>query len=150
MNNTPWWPCNKLGGIDKDVALNLYWNAFLEYFFPHWYDKHHVADDKIDDYNKGKRNTKVIPYNQYKYISNVSIDNEYSILDIPRRQMQKKTQQNENVNKINRKKAVNNVKAPENVRSILKKIEDKNNILRNTKRIHTKKNKNKNNYKIPE
>jgi hypothetical protein len=147
VNNTPWWPCNKLGGIDKDIALNLYWNAFLEHFFPHWYDRHHVADDKIDDYNKSKRNTKVIPYNQYKYISNVNIDSEYSILDIPRKQMQKKNQQNENVNvnKINRKKVINNIKVSENVRSLLKKIEEKNNNLRN----NTKKN-NKNNYKIPE
>ena len=34
------------------AALNLYWNAFLEYFFPQWYDEHHVTDEDIDDYNK--------------------------------------------------------------------------------------------------
>jgi hypothetical protein len=66
--------------------------------------------------------------------------------------MQKKNQQNENVNvnKINRKKVINNIKVSENVRSLLKKIEEKNNNLRNNnKKNHTKKN-NKNNYKIPE
>lgn len=151
VNNTPWWPCNKLGGIDKDIALNLYWNAFLEYFFPQWYEEHHVTDEAIDDYNKNKRTTKVIPYNQYKYVSPIFVDNEYSILDIPRKQMQKKIQQNENVNKkVNRKRVFNRVKASENVRSLLKKIEEKNNNLRNNnKKNHTKK-INKNNYKIPE
>jgi hypothetical protein len=146
VNNTPWWPCNKLGGIDKDVALNLYWNAFLEYFFPHWYEKHHVADEDIDDYNKRKRKTNVIPYNQYKYISGVNINNEYSILDIPRKQMQKKVKHNENVSK---KIIVNRIKVTENVRSLLKKIEDKNNNLKkNSKNNNNLKKNSKNNYKI--
>ena len=34
VNNTAWWPPNKLGDIDRNIALNMMWNAWLEAFLP--------------------------------------------------------------------------------------------------------------------
>ncbi len=80
VNNTSWWPPNKLGDIDRNIVLNLMWNAFLESFIPNKYNEYHVNDNMIDDFiytkapEKNKR-TKIV----YKYKDNRFIRNQYKI-----------------------------------------------------------------------
>lgn len=80
VNNTSWWPPNKLGDIDRNIVLNLMWNAFLESFIPNKFDEYRVPDNMIDDFiytktpEKNKR-TKVV----YKYKENRFIRSQYRI-----------------------------------------------------------------------
>jgi len=74
VNNTAWWPPNKLGDISRNIALNMMWNAFLEAFLPSKFQEYHVPDQYIDDYknnknpNKNIRSRKDISYNEYKFV----------------------------------------------------------------------------------
>jgi hypothetical protein len=80
VNNTSWWPPNKLGDIDRNIVLNLMWNAFLESFIPNKFNEYRVPDNMIDDFiytkflEKNKR-TKVV----YKYKENRFIRSQYKI-----------------------------------------------------------------------
>ena len=80
VNNTSWWPPNKLGDVDRNIVLNLMWNAFLESFIPNKFDEYRVPDNMIDDFiytktpEKNKR-TKVV----YKYKENRFIRSQYRI-----------------------------------------------------------------------
>ena len=80
VNNTSWWPPNKLGDVDRNIVLNLIWNAFLESFLPIHYKKYSVPDDMIDDfvYTKipEKNNRKKIVY---KYKESRFIRSQYKI-----------------------------------------------------------------------
>ena len=80
VNNTSWWPPNKLGDIDRNIVLNLMWNAFLESFIPSKFNEYRVPDNMIDDFiytktpEKNQR-TKVV----YKYKENRFIRSQYKI-----------------------------------------------------------------------
>ena len=80
VNNTSWWPPNKLGDIDRNIVLNLMWNAFLESFLPNQFNEYRVPDNMIDDFiytktpEKNQR-TKVV----YKYKDNRFIRSQYRI-----------------------------------------------------------------------
>lgn len=80
VNNTSWWPPNKLGDVDRNIVLNLIWNAFLESFLPNKFNEYRVPDNMIDDFvyiktpEKNQR-TKVI----YKYKENRFIRSQYKI-----------------------------------------------------------------------
>jgi len=80
VNNTSWWPPNKLGDIDRNIVLNLIWNAFLESFLPNKFNEYRVPDNMIDDFiytktpEKNQR-TKVV----YKYKENRFIRSQYKI-----------------------------------------------------------------------
>jgi hypothetical protein len=80
VNNTSWWPPNKLGDVDRNIVLNLIWNAFLESFLPNQFNEYRVPDNMIDDFiytktpEKNKR-AKVI----YKYKENRFIRSQYKI-----------------------------------------------------------------------
>ena len=72
VNNTPWWPPNNLGDIDRNIALNLMWNAFLEGFLPQKFANYHIPDANIDDFvpeNKPRGPKKVFCYNEIKFVS---------------------------------------------------------------------------------
>lgn len=80
VNNTSWWPPNKLGDVDRNIVLNLMWNAFLESFLPTMFNEYKVPDNMIDDFiytktpEKNQR-TKVV----YKYKENRFIRSQYKI-----------------------------------------------------------------------
>ena len=80
VNNTSWWPPNKLGDVDRNIVLNLIWNAFLESFLPNKFNEYRVPDNMIDDFiytktpEKNKR-VKVV----YKYKENRFIRSQYKI-----------------------------------------------------------------------
>jgi hypothetical protein len=80
VNNTSWWPPNKLGDVDRNIVLNLIWNAFLESFLPNKFNEYRVPDNMIDDFiytktpEKNQR-TKVV----YKYKENRFIRSQYKI-----------------------------------------------------------------------
>ena len=106
VNNTPWWPCNKLTGTDRNIALNMFWNAFLEYFFPEKYTQYHIPDDKIDDYKK-KKEPKIIPYNEYKYVGYIDEDFDYNLIPEKKKKTEKtekQKKQKKRKNQKNRKK----------------------------------------------
>ena len=79
VNNTSWWPPNKLGDIDRNIVLNLMWNSFLEAFLPHHYKNYHIPDNLIDDfmYSNSEKNdrSKVL----YKYKDNRFTRNKYKM-----------------------------------------------------------------------
>jgi len=74
VNNTAWWPPNKLGDIDRNIALNMMWNGFLEAFLPNKFDQYHIPDEYIDDFynsknpNRNYREKKNISYNGFKFV----------------------------------------------------------------------------------
>lgn len=78
VNNTSWWPPNKLGDVDRNIVLNLMWNAFLESFLPNKFEEYRVPDNMIDDFiytktpEKNQRKKTV-----YKYKENRLIRNQY-------------------------------------------------------------------------
>ena len=80
VNNTSWWPPNKLGDVERNIVLNLMWNAFLESFLPNHYKKYSVPDNMIDDFvytKKTEKNDrkKIV----YKYRENRFLRNQYKI-----------------------------------------------------------------------
>jgi hypothetical protein len=80
VNNTSWWPPNKLGDVDRNIVLNLMWNAFLESFLPNQFSEYHVPDNAIDDFiytkTPDKNNRKKVVY---KYKENRFIRSQYRI-----------------------------------------------------------------------
>ena len=80
VNNTSWWPPNKLGDVDRNIVLNLMWNAFLESFLPNHFSEYHVPDNVIDDFiytkTPEKNNRKKVVY---KYKENRFIRSQYKI-----------------------------------------------------------------------
>ena len=80
VNNTSWWPPNKLGDVDRNIVLNLMWNAFLESFIPNKFDEYRVPDNMIDDFiytkTPEKNNRKKV---EYKYKENRFIRSQYRI-----------------------------------------------------------------------
>ena len=79
VNNTSWWPANKLGDIDRNIVLNLLWNSFLEAFLPKYYKKYHIPDDLIDDFvNSNNENDNRLRVS-YKYNENRFIRKQYKM-----------------------------------------------------------------------
>lgn len=81
VNNTAWWPPNKLGDADRNIALNLMWNAFLEAFMPDKFERYHVPDNYLDDFvdwreNAKPREKKKMSYRGLKYVGNL-VDRTY-------------------------------------------------------------------------
>jgi hypothetical protein len=76
VNNTSWWPPNKLGDIDRNIVLNLMWNAFLESFLPKHFNEYHIPDNMIDDFiytktpDKNQRKKIVYKYKETRFIRN--------------------------------------------------------------------------------
>lgn len=74
VNNTAWWPPNKLENIERNIALNMMWNAWLEAFMPDKFSDYHIPDDYLDDYfdsrypHKNKREKRMINYDNYKFV----------------------------------------------------------------------------------
>ena len=74
VNNTSWWPPNKLGDVDRNIVLNLMWNAFLESFLPNQFSEYHVPDNAIDDFiytktpEKNNRKKAVYKYKENRFI----------------------------------------------------------------------------------
>ena len=74
VNNTSWWPPNKLGDVDRNIVLNLMWNAFLESFLPNHFSEYHVPDNAIDDFiytktpEKNNRKKAVYKYKENRFI----------------------------------------------------------------------------------
>jgi len=77
INNTAWWPPNKLFEVKRNIALNLMWNSWLEYFLPKKFNEYHIPDQYIDDYYSktnekvNQRERKNICYNKYKFVGNM-------------------------------------------------------------------------------
>jgi hypothetical protein len=74
VNNTSWWPPNKLGDVDRNIVLNLMWNAFLESFLPNHFSEYHIPDNAIDDFiytktpEKNNRKKAVYKYKENRFI----------------------------------------------------------------------------------
>ena len=80
VNNTSWWPPNKLGDVDRNIVLNLIWNAFLESFLPNKFNEYRVPDNMIDDFIYTKTPEKNQRVNVvYKYKENRFIRSQYKI-----------------------------------------------------------------------
>jgi hypothetical protein len=58
VNDTPWWPPNKLFNRERNMALNLFWNSFLKVFLPQIYESYMVPADQVDDYVPNGRTEK--------------------------------------------------------------------------------------------
>ena len=73
INNTPWWPPNKLSDIDRNISLNMMWNAWLEAFLPDKYPDYHIPDEYLDDFvnhkkpEKNNRERRQINSEEYKF-----------------------------------------------------------------------------------
>jgi len=74
VNNTPWWPPNKLGDIDRNISLNMMWNALIQGFFPEKMGTYYIPDEHLDDYvnhkkpEKNNRKRKIINQERYRFI----------------------------------------------------------------------------------
>lgn len=74
VNNTSWWPPNKLGDVDRNIVLNLMWNAFLESFLPNKFSEYHIPDNMIDDFiytktpEKNQRKKTIYKYKENRFI----------------------------------------------------------------------------------
>jgi len=74
VNNTPWWPPNKLGDVERNIALNMMWNTWIQGFFPEKMGTYYIPDDKLDDFvnhrkpEKNNRNRKIINQEQFRFI----------------------------------------------------------------------------------
>lgn len=74
VNNTPWWPPNKLGDVERNISLNMMWNAFLEAFIPEKFNDYHIPDMYLDDFvsyknpERNNREKKQISYNGFKFV----------------------------------------------------------------------------------
>jgi hypothetical protein len=75
VNNTPWWPPNKLGDIDRNIALNMMWNSLILGFFPDKVGTYYIPDEHLDDFinnknpEKNNRNRKIINQEQFRFIA---------------------------------------------------------------------------------
>jgi len=74
INNTPWWPPNKLKDIDRNIALNMMWNSWLRAFLPQKYHTYRIPDEYLDDFvnhknpERNKRVKRKINSEEYQYI----------------------------------------------------------------------------------
>ena len=74
VNNTPWWPPNKLSDVDRNISLNMMWNAWIQGFFPEKIGTYYIPDDHLDDFvnhkkpEKNNRNRKIINQEQFRFI----------------------------------------------------------------------------------
>jgi hypothetical protein len=74
VNNTPWWPPNKLGDVERNIALNMMWNAWIQGFFPEKMGTYYIPNDHLDDFvnhkkpEKNNRNRKIINQEQFRFI----------------------------------------------------------------------------------
>jgi hypothetical protein len=74
VNNTPWWPPNKLGDIDRNIALNMMWNSLIQGFFPEKMGTYYIPDEHLDDFvnhkkpEKNNRSRKIINQSQFRFI----------------------------------------------------------------------------------
>ena len=75
VNNTPWWPPNKLGDVSRNIALNMMWNAWIQAFFPETMNTYYIPDEYLDDFinhkkpEKNNRNRKIIDQNKYRFVA---------------------------------------------------------------------------------
>ena len=75
VNNTPWWPPNKLGDIDRNIALNMMWNALIQGFFPEKMGTYYIPDEHLDDFvnhkkpEKNNRNRKIINQSEFRFVA---------------------------------------------------------------------------------
>jgi hypothetical protein len=75
VNNTPWWPPNKLGDIDRNIALNMMWNAWIHAYFPDKIKTYYIPDEYLDDFvnnkkpEKNNRNRKIINQEKFRFIA---------------------------------------------------------------------------------
>ena len=70
VNNSPWWPPNRLGDRDRQIALNMLWNAFIEEYFGDYYKILRVKNEDIDDCDRHDNpisNKKYYDYEEYKF-----------------------------------------------------------------------------------
>ena len=87
VNNTSWWPPNKLGDIERNIVLNLMWNAFLESFLPNHYKNYSIPDNRIDDfvYTKEGEFMKVLDTHRFenKKLLQIEFDDGYKVSCTP-------------------------------------------------------------------
>jgi len=75
VNNTPWWPPNKLGDVSRNIALNMMWNAWIQAFFPEKMSNYYIPDDHLDDFvnhknpEKNDRHKKIINQSNYRFVA---------------------------------------------------------------------------------
>ena len=75
VNNTPWWPPNKLSDVDRNIALNMMWNALIQGFFPEKMNNYYIPDEHLDDFvnlkkpEKNNRNRKIINQSEFRFIA---------------------------------------------------------------------------------
>ena len=106
INNTPWWPPNKLGDIDRNISLNMMWNAWLRAFLPDKYNDYHIPDQYLDDFvnlkkpSKNKRERKEINSKEYEFVGR-DYDFPYKDLwaSLHKRNFKKKSQPKKDENK---------------------------------------------------
>jgi hypothetical protein len=74
VNNTPWWPPNKLSDVDRNIGLNMMWNAWIQAFFPQKIGTYYIPNEHLDDFvnhkkpEKNNRNRKIINQEQFRFI----------------------------------------------------------------------------------
>ena len=74
VNNTPWWPPNKLSDIDRNISLNMMYNTWLQAFLPHKYGDYHIPDEYLDDFintknpEKNNRQRRKINSKEYEFV----------------------------------------------------------------------------------
>lgn len=124
VNNTAWWPPNKLGDIDRNISLNMMWNAWLEAFLPDKFEQYHIPDEFLDDFynskntNKNYREKKKISYNGFKYVGKpyelpylelwTELNKKFLTRPPPKPQENKNKNGNKNNNKSNDNKSSDN------------------------------------------
>ena len=104
VNNTAWWPPNSLGDTDRNIALNLMWNAFLETFLPAKYNDYHVPDEYLDDYVSINRTIpkKKVSYADLKFVCKEPYELNYKeklkqlYKNLPKQSPQKKDDKKQN------------------------------------------------------
>ena len=141
VNNTPHWPPNNLSEVDKNIALNLFWNSFLEIFYPKRFNELRIKDQNINDFIPKKmedRDFRKFKYEEIIFRGNLppfpykimlkEFFNEENYMN-PNFSMEKNlipVQQNNNgKNKNNKKKNKKNNK--KNKKNNKQKVESKNN-----------------------
>jgi hypothetical protein len=119
VNNTSWWPANKLGDVDRNIVLNLMWNSFLEAFLPKYYKNYHIPDNLIDDFtncnNENENRLKVsyrynenrFVYKQYKMEYKVTWRNVYNNDDTENNEKNEKNENDENYENDEKKDIIN-------------------------------------------
>ena len=129
VNNTPHWPPNNLSEVDKNIALNLFWNSFLEIFFPKKFNELRVKDCNINDYIPKKNEEKDL--RKFKYNDIIFRGN---LPQFPYKIMLKEffNDNNNLTNNYNLEKTLNPVQKNKNMdmkmKKDVKKTKNKNNV----------------------